>query len=119
MSLENSLDAGQPVIDLDHLARECLEACLKAHKSVLEAGESGIHVRLEAGKPGPGGVMLQNPGKDVHHHREYGQTYRKIELSIVHASSLDYPRGPRVNVRCNMLATIVLSRVSRRFPSNV
>jgi len=99
MSLENGLNAGQPVIDLDHLACECLEACLEAHKPILKAGESGIHVRLEAGKPGPRGVMLQNPGKDIHHHREHGQTNRKIELRIVHVSSLDYPRGPHVKVR--------------------
>ena len=102
MPLENGLDASQPVIDLDHLACKRFEACFKAHKPVLEAGESGIHVGLEAGKPGTGGSVLQNAGKDVHHHREYGQTNCEIELRIVHVSSLEYPSDleyPRETVR--------------------
>jgi hypothetical protein len=119
MPLENGLNASQPIIDLNDFACERVETCLKAREPVLEAVKSGIHIRfqtresrvdtgksrLDAGEPRARGVVLQYPGKDVDHHREYGQTNRKIELRIVHVYSpeyrREYPKRPHANVSYN------------------
>lgn len=96
MPLQDRFHPGEPVADLNHLARERLETGFEAREAGVYVGFESAKAILDAGKAVLDArkarterVVLHNASDHVQHDGEHGHTDSEIELTIRHARAFN------------------------------
>jgi hypothetical protein len=81
---EAFFDPRQTIVHFNNLADERVDARFEDTETRFETGESGVHRRLQTGKPGVQRIDLHHVAQRTHHDREYGHADREIKLRVTH-----------------------------------